>query len=301
VFVTGARGFIGRHLCAALEERGAIVRPAAGDNGLARRGTLDDVVALSETLRDVRPDYVIHLAGDAIVESGGPAPAAYATNVVGTVNVLEAAADVGSIRGIVVASSASVYGPRGTGSPYPAESDPLAPEGPYAASKARADSIARSYHESAGLPVAAVRLVNVYGPGDTHLTRLVPATMHALREGRDPVLSGDGRDVRDYLFVTDAVEAILGVTQAASAASIAGQAFNVGTGVGTTSVEVVQTAIAVTGQRSRRPIVAPTVRPPMQYAVDVSRIAALVGWSARISLEQGLRLTWESTTRVATA
>lgn len=294
VLITGATGFLGRCLCTALEQAGAKVtgfgRHAIGEPLGHRRDSLEDPQALADVFGRVRPEYVFHLAGASIVGAGRSPLATLAPNVVGTMNVLEAALSAGSVHGVVVASSASVYG---DGSPVPhREEEGLAPIAPYAVSKACADLMARSYHQAMALPVAVLRMTNLYGPGDLHESRLIPGAVKALLDDRDPILRGDGREVRDYVFVADAVDGLLAAALDAGRRGVAGEAFNLGTGRGTSTLEVIDTLVRIGGRPNRRPILGKRTQPSDTCLVDVKKIAEVIGWSATTSLEHGLKATW---------
>jgi nucleoside-diphosphate-sugar epimerase len=254
VGVTGAGGLVGSHLVRALRERG------------------DDVVEPRDA------EVVFHLAAQTIVADAYADPVATFE-----ANVALAWRTVAAAPRSVFASTEQVYGPR---PPVPTtEEAPLAPEGPYATSKAAADLLVRT------LPGAVVaRLANVYGPGDRHPSRLVPATIAAIRAGRPPIVRGDGSARRDLLHVDDAVAALLALADRGDE----GAAYNVGTGDARSVLEVVETVLRVAGSDLR-----PDVRggaPPGEggdRALDCAKLRAL-GWAPRIGLEEGVRRTWEA-------
>lgn len=253
--MTGASGLVGRHLVPALRARG------------------DEVVDPAEA------EVVFHLAAQTTVPAAREDPVAtFEANVALAWRTLAAAPRA------VFASTDQVYGPT---PPLPiAETAPLDPEGPYAASKAAADLLARQ------LPgVVVARLVNVYGPGDRHRSRLVPGTIAAVREGRPPVIRGTGAARRDLLFVEDAVRALLALADGGAA----GEAYNVGTGASHAVREVVDTVLRVAGSALE-----PEVRGADlageggARAVDIAKIRAAVGWRPSTPLEEGIRRTWEA-------
>jgi CDP-glucose 4,6-dehydratase len=254
--VTGASGLVGSHLVRALRERG------------------DEVVALEDG-----PDIVFHLAAQTIVAAAYEDPAAAFE-----ANVALAWRTVLAAPRAVFASTDQVYGPR---PPVPVTEDaPLAPEGPYAASKAAADLLVRT------LPgVVVARLVNVYGPGDRHATRLVPGVMRAVREGRRPVVRGDGSARRDLLYVGDAVDALLALAERGEE----GEAYNVGTGQAHSVLEVVGAILGLAGS-SLEPEVEGGARPGEggERALDFGKLRDATGWAPKVGLEAGLRRTWEA-------
>jgi CDP-glucose 4,6-dehydratase len=183
----------------------------------------------------------------------------------------------------VFASSDQVYGPRAP-TPTP-ETAPFDPAGPYAASKAAADLLARQ------LPgVVVARLANVYGPGDRHETRLVPGTIAAVRAGRAPVIRGDGSAARDMLFAEDAAEALLALAERGEP----GEAYNVGSGESHSVREVVDAVLRIAGSDLEPEVLGET--PPGEggrRAVDIAKVRTTTGWAPATSLEEGLRRTWE--------
>jgi nucleoside-diphosphate-sugar epimerase len=254
--VTGASGLLGRHLVRALAARG------------------DEVVDPADA------EVVFHLAAQTTVPAAREDPVGtFESNVALAWRVLAAAPRS------VFASSDQVYGPRPPVVPIP-ESAPLDPDGPYAASKAAADLLARQ------LPgVVVARLVNLYGPGDRHDSRLVPGTIAALRAGRAPVIRGTGEAARDLLFVQDAVGALLALADGGEA----GEAYNVGTGEAHRVRDVVDAVVRVAGSDLAPEILGESAAGEGgRRAVDTTKIHAAVGWKATTSLEDGLLRTWNA-------
>jgi nucleoside-diphosphate-sugar epimerase len=251
VGVTGAGGLVGRHLVSALG---------------------DDLAPVEEA------DVVIHLAAQTIVSAAYEDPVStFEANV-----ALAWRTAVAAPR-CVFASTDQVYGPR---PPVPVSEDaPLAPEGPYATSKAAADMLLRTMP---GCVVA--RLANVYGPGDRHETRLVPGVVGAVREGRRPVVRGDGSARRDLVYVDDVVSALLVLAERGEA----GEAYNVGTGEPYSVIEVVEAVLRVAGSDLEPDVLGDA--PPGEggeRALDSAKLRAL-GWAPQVSLDEGLRRVWLS-------
>ena len=308
VLLTGAQGFIGSWLAEALLDRGAdlvaVVRdqPAFSRFSLAelsKRCTLvwADLADARELLRAVNEysiDTVFHLAAQTIVGTANRSPlSTFETNVRGTYNMLEACRLAGSVGRVVVASSDKAYGQHEL-LPY-SESAPLVPSFPYDVSKACADMIARSYFTTYGLPVAVTRLANVYGGGDVNFSRVVPDTVRALLQGRAPVIRSDATPERDFMYVEDAVSAYLAIAASLDSEDVRGQAFNAGTGDPASVREVVDKLIAISGVRVEPEIAGsgtPAGEIDRQF-LDSTRIRDAVGWSARWSLDDGLRVTYE--------
>ncbi len=227
VLVTGGAGFIGSHVVEALLARGDevlavdsfsdflystarkrrnIARAAEHPRFTLHTADITDAAALRQAFAETRPESVIHLAGMAAVgPSVGRAEAYTRVNVLGTINVLDAARDHG-VGHVALASSSTVYGD--TGGTAFREDQPLRPMSPYGASKAAAEAMGQSYSYLYDLPVTALRFFNAYGPRvrpDLATYRFVDA----IHRGVPIQLRGDGSVQRDYTYVTDTVSGIL--------------------------------------------------------------------------------------------
>ena len=310
VLVTGAQGFVGAWLAERLLDAGArVIAPrrdvAAGSRfraaGIEERCDLvqldiADYPALLRVLHEHRVRAVFHLASQSIAEVAQRSPyPTWETNVRGTYTVLEAcraAREVGEeIDRIVVASSLHAYGPPGE-HPF-REGDPLRPVHPYAVSKAAADTIARSYAATHALPVAAVRMANVYGGGDLSFSRLVPDACRALVSGDRPVLRSDGTPERELLYVEDAVEAYLAVAESLDDAARIGRAWNAGSGEPVPVLDVVKRLIRVAGADVEPEVQGQASGEADRQALDSSAIRDELGWSPRWDLDRGLAGTYE--------
>jgi CDP-glucose 4,6-dehydratase len=303
--VTGAHGFAASWLAKALLEEGAEVtsldRECSAPSGLELQGIageVNDVVAdlrdhdaVLELLRSDRIDTVFHLAAQAIVGDANTSPIpTFETNIEGTWVVLEACRGAGVER-VVVASSDKAYGPH-EDLPY-MEDSALQPVFPYDVSKAATDLIARSYWHTYGLPVAVTRFANLYGGGDRNFSRLIPETVTAVLDGRQPVIRSDGSPERDFLYVEDAASAYLAVADALDSSPAAGEAFNAGSGRPYTVREVVE-LICNLGPNDVEPDYRgsgnPTGEIDRQY-LDSTKIRERIGWQPRVDLREGLSRT----------
>jgi len=306
VLVTGGNGFIGGNLVAALVRHGAnvvvLVRdiPPRGalqlfdlvDRVTVVFGSVTDDAVVSRALTHYGVTDCFHLAAQALVGTARVSPAdTFDSNVRGTWIVLEACrcARVGRI---VVASSDKAYGTSDR-LPY-VETHPLLATGPYDASKACTDIIARSYHASYGLPVSITRCANVYGPGDVNVTRLIPDVISSALRGEPVRLRSDGSHRRDFMFVDDAVDAYLTLAERTDRDGIAGQAFNIGTGEPRRVIDVVRQIVELAGRPDLEPIIEARVAAgeeiPSQYT-DSTKAKRMLGWQARVQFEEGLRRT----------
>jgi CDP-glucose 4,6-dehydratase len=308
--ITGAGGFAGAWLAAALLERGervvALDRPTPPDIGpstLDLLGLRDEVSAVEGDLRAEgvtaraidrhRVDAVFHLAAETIVGVAAASPVeTFETNVRGTWLLLDACRRSG-VEKVVVASSDKAYGPHPE-LPY-REEVALRPSSPYEASKAAAELIARSYWHAYGLPVAVTRCANIYGGGDTNWSRLIPEVVTAVLDGRAPVLRSDGSPERDFLYVEDAASAYLAIADHLDRDGIRGEAFNAGGGLPHAVREVVELIISLTGS-TVSPEVHGSGKPHGEIErqwVDASKLAERTGWRPAVGLREGLRRTIE--------
>ncbi|MCK9250939.1 MAG: GDP-mannose 4,6-dehydratase [Solirubrobacteraceae bacterium] len=308
VLVTGAYGMLGGWLVRALLDRGARVTVLRRDevpasllrlDGLEDRCTVvrGDLVAdgvVERIIGEHECDTVYHLAAQTIVGTANRSPAStFETNVKGTWMLMEACRLQG-VRRVVVAASDKAYGPHDT-LPY-REDMALQPRFPYDVSKACTDLIARSYWHTYGVPVAVTRLANIYGGGDLNPSRLVPEAIASVLRDRAPVIRSDGSPERDFLYVEDAVDAYLALTDALDAdegrptPSARGEAFNAGGDAPHAVLDVVRAVCRAAGVE-REPDVrgagTPAGEIDRQY-VDSTRLRTLTGWRPRVGLDEGL-------------
>jgi len=308
VLVTGATGLLGGWLVESLLARSAhvvaIVRDGVPRSRLIRErivervdvasGDVADYVFVERVLAEYEIECVFHLAAQTIVGIANRAPlSTFETNVRGTWNVLEAARRVPTVQQVVVASSDKAYGDHDT-LPYD-ETAPLLGRHPYDVSKSAADLIAQSYWHTFGLRVAVTRCGNLFGGGDLNWNRIVPGTIRSALAGERPVIRSDGRLIRDYLYVEDAVDAYLLVAEAlAEGDHVAGEGINVSYEQPQTVLEIVERILRRLGRTDLRPDIrneaAGEIRD--QY-LNASRARKLLGWTPRIALDAGLARTIE--------
>jgi CDP-glucose 4,6-dehydratase len=309
--VTGGQGFVGSHVAAGLLGAGVEVRvldrpgPArtalggSRPSGLAVLGIAGEVDLVEGDLLDPGAataavagcDTVFHFAAQTIAAIAGSDPTATLDiNVRGSWNVFEACRTA-AVERVVYSSSYKAYG---TAPELPYREDfPLRAAYPYDASKAAADTIARGYASTYGLPLAVTRFANIYGEADLNFTRLVPETAIAVAAGQAPQIRSDGSPKRDFLHIDDAVAAYLAVVAALDSGEARGEAFNAG-GDGPHSVrEVVEAVVAAGGGEVEPRWGAPPAGEIVDQYLDSTKLRELTGWRPAVGLRAGLERTLE--------
>jgi NAD dependent epimerase/dehydratase len=252
-------------------------------------GDIRDVTSVRELATGA--DVLYHLAALIAIPYSYRSPRSYVeTNVLGTLNVLQAAQQLGTPR-VVHTSTSEVYG---TARTVPISEDhPLQGQSPYSASKIGADKLAESYHLSFDLPVATLRPFNTYGPRQS-ARAVIPTVIAQLQAGATTIRLGDLRPTRDFLFVTDTARAFVAVGEA-PAEAVVGRVLNAGTGVETSIGDLVRLICEITGRQVEVVEEAARLRPAgsevMRLLCDPTRLAAATGWHSRVPLRDGLATT----------
>ncbi|GLK54051.1 dTDP-glucose 4,6-dehydratase [Methylopila capsulata] len=316
LIVTGGAGFIGSAVVRlavreghdvlnidALSYASSLANVAEVSGSVRHRfahADIRDADAMRALFRDYRPDGVIHLAAETHVDRSIDAPRVFVeTNVVGTLNLLEAARafwlDAGSparFRFLHV-STDEVFGALAADGKF-TETSPYAPNSPYAASKAASDHLARAWHATYGLPVVLTNCSNNYGPFQFP-EKLIPLTILAALGGRPLPVYGDGRNVRDWLYVEDHAAALL----LALSSGVVGRSYNIGGDAEATNIDIVRALCGILDEK--RPKATPYDRQiafvadrpghDFRYAIDSTRIRDELGWAPRTTLQVGLATT----------
>jgi CDP-glucose 4,6-dehydratase len=306
VLCTGATGIVGGWVTSALLEAGATVialvrdrdprveffRSGASNRVIQVNGELQDFELIERTLNKYEVDTVIHLAAQAIVSVAERSPLeTFESNIRGTYNLLEACrVHSAMVQRVAVASSDKAYGDT-AGRAY-TEDLPLLARHPYDVSKTCTDILAQTYAYTYEMPIAIARCGNIYGGGDLNWSRLVPGTIRSLRDNQPPEIRSDGTFVRDYLYVKDAATAYLLLAQHAADPGVRGEAFNFSAGEPHSVLELVAKIAELMGKRHLQPRVLNYARHEIPHQVLVAdKARQRLAWSARYTLEQGLRET----------
>ncbi|MDP9096961.1 MAG: SDR family NAD(P)-dependent oxidoreductase [Pseudomonadota bacterium] len=307
VLVTGADGFIGSHLTERLAAAGATVTALACYNSFDSYGWLDDLpyearatlklrrgdVRDSDFVREIvhGQDIVFHLAALIAIPYSYSAPRSYIeTNVLGTLNVLQAARDHG-VRRVVHTSTSEVYGSAIT---VPiSENHPLQGQSPYSASKVAADMMAEAFARSFGVPVITLRPFNTFGPRQSERA-IIPTVIRQMLDPACEVIEiGDISTVRDFTFVNDTASAFMRIGAAPHLRF--GQAYNAGSGNAVTIGEVVELISALAGCKKPVRQTLERMRPAdsevRALLADSSRMLDGTGWKITTSLRDGLNTT----------
>jgi NAD dependent epimerase/dehydratase len=300
VLVTGADGFIGSHLTELLLAEGYQVRALAQYNSFNFWGWLEgnNHPALEVVSGDVRDanfcrelvrgcGTVFHLAALIAIPFSYVAPDSYVdTNIKGTLNMCQAARDMGVDR-IIVTSTSEVYG---TAQYVPIdEKHPRQPQSPYSATKIGADAIAKSFYNAFDLPLVIARPFNTYGPRQS-ARAIIPTIIGQIANGAREIKVGDLTPTRDFNFVTDTARGFLALAQADG---IEGRDINIATGTEVSMEETLKT-IARLMHADVDYVVDPARLRPGKSEVfrlcgDNTVITSLTDWRPRFTLEQGLQ------------
>ena len=268
------------------------------------QGDIADRALVQKLLAEHRPDAIVNFAAESHVDRSIDGPGAFVqTNIVGTFQLLEAArgwyaeldeAARGRFRFLHV-STDEVYGSLGETGKF-TETTPYQPNSPYSASKAASDHLVRAYHHTYGLPVLTTNCSNNYGPFQFP-EKLIPLIIQRAVAGEPLPVYGDGRNVRDWLYVGDHCRAIARVLEAGRV----GEVYNVGGDAERQNIEVVHTICRLLDARRPRADGAPREsqityvkdRPghDRRYAIDASKLKSELGWAPSRSFEQGIEET----------
>ncbi|RZJ47499.1 MAG: SDR family NAD(P)-dependent oxidoreductase [Brevundimonas sp.] len=303
VLVTGADGFIGSHLTERLIRRGCDVRAFVQYNSFGSWGWLDDSPAdirkdLDVFAGDVRDphgvrtamtgcDVVLHLAALIAIPYSYHSPQTYVeTNVLGTLNIVQAAKDLGVER-VVHTSTSEVYG---TARFVPiTEAHPLQGQSPYSASKIGADQIALSFHAAFGTPVSVLRPFNTYGPRQS-ARAVIPTIISQIAAGASEIKLGAVHPTRDFSFVSDTARAFEALAECDDAV---GQTVNAGSGFEISIGDTAQSIIDLMGSDARIVSDDQRLRPEASEVerlwADSALMTALTGWTPEYGEGEGFR------------
>lgn len=302
VLVTGSDGFIGSHLAEELVKRGYRVKAFVYYNSFSSNGWLDtlppEIMKQVETVPgDIRDphgiqkaaegtDGIFHLAALISIPFSYSSPDAYVdTNIKGTLNVLQAARNLGNIR-VLATSTSEVYG---TARYVPMdENHPFQGQSPYSASKIGADRLAESFYRSFGLPVTIVRPFNTYGPRQS-ARAVIPAIISQLLAGINEIRLGSPVPTRDFNYVKDTVDGFIRIYETDAAA---GEEINIAAQTEISIGKLAEMLIQKINPHAKAVCDAQRLRPEKSEVGRLlgcnDKIRKLTGWEPRYTLEEGL-------------
>ncbi|MBN1393851.1 MAG: SDR family oxidoreductase [Pirellulales bacterium] len=306
--VTGGAGFIGSHIAETFAARGDRVRVLdnlstgflANIAGFRERiefieGDVTDADAVARAVEGV--DCVFHEAALASVPASLERPlASHAACATGTVVLLEQARRAG-VRRVVYAASSAAYGDRASGAKR--ESDLPDPLSPYAAAKASGELYCQAFWKSFGLETVAIRYFNVFGPRqdpNSQYSAVIPLFITAMLSGRRPVVFGDGRQSRDFSFVSNVVRANL---LAADAEGAAGRTINAADGRSIDLLKLLEILNRLLGLRVEPEFAPPRPGDVRESLADISLARQLLGYEPQVDFEEGLRRSIDFYRRIA--
>lgn len=321
LLVTGGAGFIGGNFVHRLVADGSwrvinldlltyaghleTLEPVAGNpRHIFVKGDIGDRKLVDRLLQEFRPQAVVNFAAESHVDRSIDAPATFVqTNVVGTFNLLESLRsywselDAGARAAfrLLHVSTDEVYGSLGESGCF-TEETPYAPNSPYAASKAASDHFVRAFHHTYGLPVVITNCSNNYGPYQFP-EKLIPLIIFKALAGEKLPVYGDGRNVRDWLYVEDHCRGILAVLERGRV----GEKYNIGGNSERENIAVVRTlcrllddAVPNSSHRPHEQLITFVADRPghdRRYAIDATKIRDELGWMPQETFESGLTRT----------
>jgi len=295
VLVTGANGFVGSAVCQRLLQMNKSVVGLVRDrNYKSRRDLLDNISVVYGDLRDpdvvryavskYEIDTIFHLGAITILKMATSDPrTCWQTNLMGTVNIMEAARECGHVTKVVVASSDKAYGVH-EDLPYKEDFALLASD-PYSTSKSCTDLIAQSYAYTYGLDTSIVRSGNIFGPGDLNKSRIIPGSILRMLDGERPVVyKGVGNYKREFMYIDDVVDAYMFVQDR----GLPGEAYNVG-GSGFFNIfDTTQMIIEEMGLDIEPQILEKDFIEIKEQYLDATKLGTL-GWNCNFDLRKGIR------------
>ncbi|OGY50272.1 MAG: sugar dehydratase [Candidatus Buchananbacteria bacterium RIFCSPHIGHO2_02_FULL_45_11b] len=304
VLVTGCSGLLGSWLVKYLVDSGAgvvgLIRDIVPKSNLFYsgyypkinivRGELEDRIILERILGEYEIDTVFNLGAQAIITIANRNPiSTFETNIKGSWNILEACRRSPKVKRIIAASSDKAYGEQSI-LPY-TEETPLKGQYPYDVSKSCADLLAQSYHKTFNTPVCITRCGNFFGGGDLNFNRIVPGTIKSIINNEPPVVRSDGKLVRDYFYIEDAVIAYLTLAEKMEELNLFGQAFNFSNQDPISVIDLANKILRLMDSKLE-PIILNQAfgEIPAQY-LSAQKANTVLGWQASFNLEEGLKKT----------
>ncbi len=295
ILVTGANGFVGSALCQRLLDMDKTVVGLIRDrNYKSKRDILDRISVVHGDIRDYDTvryavskyeiDTIFHLGAITILKMATYDPkTCFQTNIMGTVNVLEAARECGHVTKVVVASSDKAYGNHDI-MPYKEDFALLASD-PYSTSKSCTDLLSQSYAHTYDLNTSILRSGNIFGPGDLNKSRVIPGSILRILNNERPVIyAGVGSYKREFMYIKDVIDGYMCVQDR----GVAGEAYNIG-GSGFQNIfDTVRIIIEEMGSDIEPQVIQKDFIEIKEQYLDASKLENL-GWSCKYNIRQGIK------------
>ncbi len=303
VLVTGGAGLVGSHLVEKLLALGAkvfvldiVVLPKSyfESQKLAERVKLlmvdlADYEKVKAVVNQNNIEYIFHLGAQALVGEAFINPRrTFESNVMGTVNILEAARQTSAVKAILVASSDKAYGKDCVNV---TEDHALFGDHPYDVSKSATDLITSTYFKTYGLPVAISRFGNIFGPGDLYFNRIVPGIMESVITGKTLEIRSDGQFRRDYVYVKDVVDGYIALAE--NIDKIKGQAFNFSSGINFSVLELIETVGKILGKKVEYKIINNQQNEIPAQSLNFEKAQKVLGWKPGYNFEEAVKQTFK--------
>jgi CDP-glucose 4,6-dehydratase len=245
---------------------------------------LRDFEKIKRIISENKIEYIFHLGAQALVTLAldDPLPTLQ-TNVMGTIHVLEAARQLGTVKAIVVASSDKAYGKDCIDA---TEDQALNGDHPYDVSKTATDLISTTYFKTYGLPVVIARFGNIFGPGDLYFNRIVPGAMQALLKDEELEIRSNGKFRRDYLYVKDVADGY--ITMAEQVDSVKGHAFNFSTNWNYSVIDLLEKIGQTLDKKVKFKILDTQKNEIPEQSLNWEKAKKVLGWEPKFTLEQGI-------------
>jgi CDP-glucose 4,6-dehydratase len=290
ILITGITGFVGKNLARTLEDLGADVYGISRTTSSQKilKTNIVNLVQVDEFIKNKKIQICFHLAGESLVEKGQVDPYnVFRVNTQGTLNIIECGRKY-KLEKIIIASTSHVYGKNKV--PYFEGYTPR-PSRPYETSKACTDLIAQSYADTFKLPILIPRFVNIYGPGDLNFNRLIPKTIKSLLSNESPQMWG-GEGVRDYLYITDAIDAYVKLALLDFKKVGTNKIFNFGSNNQISVMDLIEKIILLSGSKMGiTKIKEQRAEEIKAQYVSFNKARKILNWDAKMDLNEGIKRT----------
>jgi len=304
ILITGAAGFKGSHLVEQLSKTNAriisLVREfdpksyfqvkELGKKSVVVIGDLKNPVKMADILSQFEITSIFHLGAQPLVTTALMNPSeTLNSNIMGTVNILEAARVYGKVDEILIVSSDKAYGPS-ENVPYK-ENERLHGKAPYDVSKSCMDLISQMYGRVYNLPIVITRCANVFGPGDSNMNRIVPDTMRAIIKNKTLEIRSDGKMIREYIYVKDTADAYISLLENINKTK--GHAFNITSNNLMSVLDVVKRISIILNKPIKTKILNQAKTEISKQYLEGSKIKQMIGWETKTSFEQAVLQTYD--------